>query len=130
MNKPDITIVMPCFGRPIRTRRAIESILNQTYKGWEAFIIGDSCPHFQELIDSGDAKIYQNVAKSEGNILHIFNLKKNKGGFGYWIINYALKRAKGQYFIFMGNDDMILLNHFKHYLSEIKGTDLDMVYIR
>lgn len=123
-----ITVVMPCFGRPARTRRAIESILHQSITGWEAFIIGDGCPYFQELIDSGAANQYKDIAESNGNLLHIFNLEKQRGGYGYWILNYALKNATGEYFIFMGNDDIILFNHFEHYLSEIQGTDLDLVY--
>ncbi len=29
---------------------------------------------------------------------------------------------------FLSNDDIILPNHFSHYLSEIENTDLDLVY--
>ena len=128
MSKYKITIVLPCWGRPLRTRRAIENILYQDINEWEAFIIGDACPHFQEIIDSGDAQLYKNIAERSGNRLHIFNLDEHKGGYGYWILNYALEHAEGEYFIFMGNDDIILNNHFQHYLSEIQGTDFDLVY--
>jgi glycosyltransferase involved in cell wall biosynthesis len=128
LSQPRITIVVPCYGRPLRTRRTIENILAQTINNWEAFIIGDGCSDFQKIIDSGDAKKYQTIAKETGNILHIYNLKKHHGGYGAYIINKALDFAKGKYLIFCGNDDIILLNHFEHYLSEIEGTDFDMVY--
>mgnify|MGYP003704754731 CR=1 FL=1 len=52
--KPKVTISMPCYGRPIRTKRAINSIINQTEKSWEALIVGDNCPVIQELINSGE----------------------------------------------------------------------------
>ena len=130
MSKYKLTIVMPCWGRPLRTRRAIENILYQNIDGWEAFIIGDACSYFQEIIDSGDAQLYKDIAERNGNLIHFFNLDEHKGGFGYWILNYAIEQAKGEYFIFMGNDDIILNNHFQHYLSEIQETDLNMVFYK
>ena len=53
MSNARITVSMPCFGRPARTKRSIECIINQDINNWEAFIMGDRCPHFQQLIDSG-----------------------------------------------------------------------------
>jgi glycosyltransferase involved in cell wall biosynthesis len=127
-NKCRLSIVVPCFGRPARTRRIIRNILNQTIDNWEAFVIGDGCPQFQEMVDSGEVGRFISEAKSRGNILHCFNLNENYGGFGYQITNYAAKNAIGEYFIFAGNDDIIYENHFEHYLSEIEETDLDLVY--
>ena len=123
-----ISIVIPCYGRPQRTRRIINNLLSQTINEWEAFVIGDGCPHFQQMIDSGEVETFIKIANNNGNLLHCFNLDKNYGGHGYHITNYAVKNAVGRYFVFAGNDDMILNNHFEHYLSEIEGTDLDLVY--
>ena len=47
-----LTISMPCFGRPQRTIRAIESICNQTINGWEALVVGDGCSVMQDYIFS------------------------------------------------------------------------------
>lgn len=123
-----ISIVIPCFGRPQRTRRIINNLLSQTINNWEAFVIGDGCPYFQEMIDSGEAELFIKNAEKNENVLHCFNLDKNYGGHGYHITNYAVKNAVGKYFVFAGNDDILLNNHFEHYLSEIENTDLDMVY--
>ena len=49
-----VTISMPCFGRPLRTKRAINSIINQTEQNWEALVVGDNCSNIQQLIDSGE----------------------------------------------------------------------------
>jgi glycosyltransferase involved in cell wall biosynthesis len=123
-----ISIVIPCYGRPQRTRRIIDNLLSQTINGWEAFVIGDGCNHFQEMINSGEVDIFIKKAKENGNILHCHNLDKNYGGHGYFITNQAIKDAIGKYFVFAGNDDILLNNHFEHYLSEIENTDLDLVY--
>jgi glycosyltransferase involved in cell wall biosynthesis len=115
---------MPCYGRPIRTKRAINSIINQTEKSWEALIVGDNCPVIQELIDS---KEYNNHYPTESKFV-LENLPINYGHCGYAITNMNIKRAVGEYFVFMANDDIILNNHLENYLSEIEGTDYDFVY--
>jgi GT2 family glycosyltransferase len=123
-----ISIVIPCYRRPQRTRRIINNLLSQTINEWEAFVIGDGCPHFQEMIDSGEVDAFIKRASEHGNKLHCYNLDKNYGGHGYFITNYATKNAVGKYFVFGGNDDILLDNHFEHYLSEIENTDLGLVY--
>jgi len=127
MEKPILTLVVPCWGRPARTRRLINNVLAQTENNWEAFIIGDSCPIFQTLIDSGEADFYMNLAKEKGNKLYISNANSHTGKWGYLITDQIIDRAQGEYFIFAGNDDILKPNHFSHYLSEIRGTDLDLV---
>ena len=130
MNRPKVTIVSPCWKRPARTRRLINNILAQSINGWEAFIIGDGCPIFQTLIDSGEANFYMKLAKEKGNILYIANAKNHTGNWGQAILDYAIDNATGEYFLFVGNDDMLLPNHFEHYLSEIENTEYDMVAYR
>jgi hypothetical protein len=127
MNKPILTLVVPCWGRPARTRRLINNVLAQTENNWEAFIIGDGCPIFQTLIDSGEADFYMNLAKEKGNKLYVSNAKTHTGNWGQLITDQIIDKATGKYFIFAGNDDILKPNHFSHYLSEIKDTDYDMV---
>jgi len=136
MNKEKIpyklSIVVPCWERPARTRRIINNILAQKcdYHTWEAFVIGDGCPQFQNMIDGGEVDYFQKQASKRGNKFHMFNMDKNYGGCGYHIVNYAVENAFSNYFIFAGNDDILTENHFIHYLSEIEGTDLDLVYYK
>jgi len=122
------SIVIPCFGRPVRTRRMIECLGQQTINRFEAFIIGDGCSDFQALLDSEDYKEWVEDMSKIGNRVVTFNMDKNYGGCGYQIINYAIQKATGKYFMFGGNDDMIDKDHIEYYLSEIEGTDYDMVY--
>lgn len=128
MKNPRITISIACYGRPQRTRRSIECILNQDINNWEAFIMGDACPHFQELIDSGYLEQIKKEQELKGNIVHYFNAETNGGGCGYKLINYAIQNATGKYLVFYANDDIILKNHFSNYLSEIEDTAYDLVY--
>jgi glycosyltransferase involved in cell wall biosynthesis len=123
-----LTISMPCFGRPQRTIRAIESICNQTIDGWEALVIGDGCSVMQDYIFSNYFSDLVKTVNARGNNLNISNLTQNYGGHGYHITNLNIQRATGKYFTFMANDDVILPNHFENYLSGIEGTDYDFVF--
>lgn len=116
---PRVTISMPCYGRPARTRRAINCILNQTMPDWEAFIIGDHCPYFLDIYREGLLQDDRIIA---------FNADKNHGGCGYWATNHAIHHATGDYFLFFANDDCISPVHMQTYLEEIEGTKYDFVY--
>ena len=122
-----ITVSLPCYGRPQRTLRSIQYILDQDMNDWEAFIMGDACPEFQKLIDSGYLEHTKQEQKKKGNIIHYFNASENGGGCGYKLTNHAIQNANGKYLVFYANDDVILPNHFSNYL-EIESTDLDYMY--
>jgi GT2 family glycosyltransferase len=121
-----ITGVMPCWGRPQRTRRMIECILAQTRTDYEVFVVGDGCPHFQAMIDSGEAKAFQDRARERGGVLHIWNENQHIGGYGQHILDMAIDRAQGKFFLFLANDDIVDADHFAHYLSDIEHSPFDM----
>jgi len=127
MSKFRICLIVSCWKRPARTRRMLNNILAQNINNWEAFVLGDGCPVYNTLLESGEAKFYQELAESKGNKLHMFNFEKNYGGYGYNTINYGIANTNAKYVIFAGNDDILAPDHFQHYLSEIENTDLDMI---
>ena len=123
-----LTLSMASFGRPQRTIRAINSIANQTANDWEALVTGDGCPIMQDFVDSNYFADIVKHCEANGNQLIITNNKVNQGGHGYYIINENIKIARGKYFTFFANDDIILPNHFDNYLSAIENTDYDFMY--
>ena len=124
-----VTISLPCWARPQRTIRSIENICTQSINGWEALVVGDGCQWMRLFMESDHCKQLIKSAAANGNELNISNLGVREGGCGYHIINQNIQRAKGQYFLFFGNDDVILPTHFENYLSSIEGTDYDFVYL-
>ena len=123
-----LTLSMACYGRLKGTIRAIECIANQTTNNWEALVTGDGCQVMQNFLDSNYFADIIKDCKAKGNDLIITNNKVNQGGHGYAIINENIRIARGKYFTFFANDDIILPNHFENYLSAIENTDLDFTY--
>jgi len=123
-----VTISMPCYRRPQRTIRAIESILSQNIDGWEALIIGDNCPDMAKLIESNYFTDTIKDAESRGNSITLLNSRDHMAGFGYNVTNYNRSIAKGKYFVFLDNDDVITSDHLQNYLSGIENTHYDFVY--
>lgn len=124
----DLTICVPCFGRPERTVRLVNQIATQTIGNWEAYIIGDSCGQFQKLLDDGTFDSIRKTIRQENCALITSNMPTRTGGWGYGIRNKIKELASGKYFIYIDNDDCIAINHFENYLSAIKNTDFDLVY--
>lgn len=123
-----LTLSMPCFMRPQRTIRAINCIATQSMDNWEARIVGDGCPVIQDFLDSNYFSDLIADCKKRGNDLMISNNQKRQGGHGYAITNANIAAAKGEYFAFFANDDIITTDHFDNYLAEIDGTDYDFIY--
>lgn len=121
-----LTISVPCFERPQRTRRVVKCIAEQTLDNWEVFIVGDGCGNIKNIIETGEFKDLQKKLADKGNDLYIENLDTNYGGWGYEIINRNIQRASGDYFIFVSNDDYLLPDHFENYYQfMIENNHLD-----
>lgn len=127
-NKFRVSICMPIYGRPERTLRAIESVLAQNINGWQLILIGDSCPHFQRLMDGGYIEKIKVQAINNNNEVIAINLPNNYGGYGYHARNLFREMATGSYGVFLDNDDVFKENHLSNYLSGIEHTDFDFCY--
>ena len=124
----DLTICVPCYGRPERTKRVLEQVVNQDVGNWEAYFIGDCCDDFQRTLDSGYFDTMRRSIKQENCALITSNMHTKSGGWGFHIRNRIKELASGKYFIYLDNDDCIATNHFRNYLSAIKDTEYDFVY--
>jgi glycosyltransferase involved in cell wall biosynthesis len=124
----DLTVCVPCFGRPERTKRIVDQIVNQDIGSWEAYVVGDCCNDFQTILESGYFDTMRRSIKQENCALITSNMHTRTGGWGFNIRNKVKELASGKYFIYVDNDDWITPNHFRNYLSAIKDTDYDFVY--
>ena len=97
-----ITIGLVTYNRPILLRRAVQSILNQSYKNFVLYIGND---YISEDITFSSLGIKKNA-----NII-IYNHKKNLGEREN--LNFLLKKSKTEWFCWLGDDDFLHKDFFK-----------------
>lgn len=94
MTRPIVSVVMPVFNHPARRlRRAVESILNQTYSDFELIVVdgGSTDANSRVIGEFDDPRIVFRKAKGYINCL-----------------NLGLKTARGAYIARMDSDDVSL----------------------
>jgi|GEM_PF-3026041 len=91
MNKPLVTVIIPAFNRQKTIVRAIDSVLNQSYKNVEVIVVDDGS------IDSTE-EIVKNCYKD------IIYIKKKNGGPAS-ARNAGLENSSGDYIAYLDSDD-------------------------
>ena len=89
-----ISVVIPSYNRPDRLRRAVNSVLEQTYKEIEVIIVDDAsedATQLKELSKSDKVKVLQNDI--------------NRGPC--YSRNRGISEARGEYINFLDDDDII-----------------------
>lgn len=107
---PKVTVLMPVYNASAHLREAIDSILKQTYTGFELLIINDgSIDDSHEIISSyTDSRITYVI--NEVNLKLIATL--NKG----------IELAKGEYIVRMDADDISLPNRIQALVGLMDST--------
>lgn len=104
---PIITVAIITFRRPKLVKRAIQSVLNQTYPHFKICVYDDS---------SGDetSEVVSAIAETDSRIFYYCN-EQNLGVVGNLV--RALKNIDTPYFCVLADDDYFLRNHFENVLK-------------
>lgn len=115
MNKK-ISIIVPIYNVENYIEKALNSIVNQTYKNLEIILIND------ESKDKSIEICKKYIEKDKR--IKIIN-QKNKGLSG--ARNTGLENATGEYIMFIDPDDIFELDACENLYNEIEKTDADYV---
>lgn len=116
MTNPKVTVIVPVYNVEKFISRCLDSIVNQTYKNIEIIIIDDGSKDSSGMIANGFASKDERIA-----VLH----KKNGGVSA--ARNDGLRRARGDYVVFVDSDDYLEPDFIEYYVNIIVETNADVV---
>jgi glycosyltransferase involved in cell wall biosynthesis len=91
---PKVSIIIPTYNRADLLPRAVQSVINQTYKDWELLIVDDgSADNTKEVVEK--------FAKKDPRIKYFYEENKGQGAAR----NLGIKNAQGEYIAFLDSDD-------------------------
>ena len=111
------SIILPCFNSKTTIKKAIFSVINQTFKDWELIIVDDG---------STDGT-FEDIAPIIGNYKSISYFKQNNSGPGI-ARNNGMKIAKGKYICFLDSDDYWDLRFLDKINDALAETDSDLIF--
>ena len=111
-----ISVVIPTYNREKTIKRAIDSILNQTYKDIEIIIVDDCSKDNTEEI----------IKQYKDNRIKYIKLDKNSGACA--ARNKGIELAKGQYIAFQDSDDEWLLDKLEKQMAIFEKVKVDLVF--
>lgn len=104
-----VTIGIPAYNRPETIERAINSVINQTYRNLEILISNDCSPDQQ--VDS----IIKKYSQEDSRIVYL-NQKVNIGEMKN--SQLLVGKATGKYFMWLADDDFICDNYVESIMHE------------
>ncbi|HEX9251880.1 MAG TPA: glycosyltransferase family A protein [Ignavibacteriaceae bacterium] len=115
---PLVSIIMPVYNRQAYIKRAIDSVLNQSYVNWELITIDDGSqdysPYLLEIYRAYSHKIkvvYQNHQ-------HLPAARNN-----------GIKNSVGEFITFLDSDDEIAKDHIEQRINYFaQNSEIDLVH--
>ncbi len=112
-----VSIVVPVYNVEIYLNRCLNSLVNQDYKNIEIIIVNDGSPDNSQMIIDKYKKEYSNVIKAF--------TKKNEGLSE--ARNFGLKKATGDYVVFIDSDDYVETNMISEMIKCASKNNSDIV---
>lgn len=106
---PKISVIIPLYNKEFYIEKTIDSVFNQTYDDYEVVIVDDG---------STDESVNIIKTKYNSDIIKIYS-KQNGGPSS--ARNYGVRKAQGDWVVFLDADDMLLPYALEHFTSLIEN---------
>lgn len=119
-----VSVVITTYKRNFFLKKAIDSVINQTYKDLEIIVIDDNGLENEFRIEN--RKLEREYKRKHSNIRFVY-LEKNLGGCS--ARNEGIKNALGKYIAFLDDDDEFYKYKLEKYVERFNtNKEIDMVY--
>ena len=118
MTNPTISVVVPTYNSHTTIKRALDSVLRQTYPPNEVFII-DDCSH-----DKSAAFVKDYINQNELKNWFLIGLSKNSGAG--WARHAGIMASKSDYISFLDSDDVWVEGHLDEALCCLRKFNADI----
>jgi len=116
--EPLITVIIPTFRRPKSLRRAILSVLNQTFSAFQVCVYDDAS-------NDSTQKVVTELAETDSRIKYYCH-EHNIGAAANF--NYGLKLVNTPFFSFLSDDDLLLPHFFEVAMQSLSSNPDVMFY--
>ncbi|MBM7622077.1 spore maturation protein CgeD [Bacillus tianshenii] len=122
---PKVSIILTSYNKPEYIKNSIESVLNQTYRNWELFIMDDNSDRKTvEII-----KLYLSDKRIKYHNSLIKNEDRYKTTRYATLINDALSKTSGKYITYLTDDNIYLPSRLEIMINLLESNDdIDIVY--
>lgn len=118
-----VSVVIPTHKRGLSfVKRAVDSVVNQTYDNIEIIIVDDSSADYEGRTVIAD---YVKSLKFSGNVIYIENEKPVGGAVAR---NNGISAAHGEYITFLDDDDEYMPDKIKNQVSFMIESGCDMSF--
>lgn len=111
-----VSVIIPSYKRADKLKRAIESVLGQTYKKIELLVVDDNEP-----LDEFSKQLREIINSYDDNRLYLVEQECHKNGAV--ARNAGIKKARGEYIAFLDDDDYWELNKIEKQVSVLSKLD-------
>lgn len=98
---PIVSVIVPTYDRPAELKRAVQSILDQTYQDFEIVVVNDGGVEVREIVED---------LNRGGQIAYVRH-SQNQGLAA--ARNTAIRSARGKYLAYLDDDDTFLPEHLE-----------------
>lgn len=111
-----ISVIIPVYNRMEELKRALQSVMNQSFKDWEVLVV-DDC---------SDTNIKSIVDSFHNERMHYYRLEKK--GNANVCRNLGIKNAKGEFIAMLDSDDEWLPEHLQLCLKTLEQLKADGIF--
>ena len=117
MKKGNISVIIPTYKGAGQINRAVDSVIKQTYKNFDIYVVDDNDPSSIDRKQTADAVSKYLIMEN----FHYIQHEKNKNGAA--ARNTGLKLADGEFITFLDDDDYLLKERFQIAVQELNANE-------